>query len=364
MYVFDRVSADQSTQFWRCQFRRECKVRLRREVATGEVIEISGSHSDPSDAAAVEVAHRRTEMKRRAEETQETPAQLIDHVQSGASAAVQMEFPSRLYESAPGHSESFLIADSGYGDEDRILIFGRQSVAEWIGLVEKIYVDGTFSLSPKLFQQVFVVHAERSGFVFPVCYALLPNKSQASYTRMIQLLCTAWPHFKPTKVSLDFELGLSNAFRTTFPDAEMNGCLFHLVKNMKGKLMDLGLMKRYNQDAEFALYARMIPAVAFVPPEHVDVAISELAPELPEELMPVLNYFEDNYARDVDYGRFVAGHQPDPKRRKYIAADERILKVVNEYNNRTTIDFLRGVAKNFRMEASNAIGAGAGASMR
>ncbi|XP_018497035.1 uncharacterized protein LOC108864966 [Galendromus occidentalis] len=238
-------------------------------------------------------------MKLRAEETKETPAQLINHVRSGASAAVQMEFPSRrtlakvvnrvrkacagapalptdrsrifipdeyAYESAPGHSESFLIGDSGCGDEDRILIFGRQSVAEWIGLVEKIYVDGTFSLSPELFQQVFVVLAERSGFVFPVCYALLPNKSQATHTRMIQLLRTACPHFKPTKVSLDFGIGLINASRTTFLDAETNGCLFHLVKDMKGKLMDLGLIKRYNQDAEFALYPRMIQSVAFVPP--------------------------------------------------------------------------------------------------
>ncbi|XP_018494029.1 uncharacterized protein LOC108863860 [Galendromus occidentalis] len=199
---------------------------------------------------------------------------------------------------------------------------------------------------------------------------------------------------------------------------------------MKGKLMDLGLIKRCNQDAEFAPYARMIPAAAFAPPEHVDVAISELVPELPEELMPVPKYFGDNYvgrlrlapgrevsradprfpialwsvyqrtldgdgrannfaeaahrrlqgefgvdhpslwkfidglrkalqARDVDYGCFVAGHQPDPKRRKYIAADERILKVVNEYNNRMTMDFLRGVANNFRMEASCATGAGA-----
>ncbi|XP_018494654.1 uncharacterized protein LOC108864134 [Galendromus occidentalis] len=225
-------------------------------------------------------------MKRRAEETQETPAQLINHVQSGASAAVQMEFPSRRTLAKVVNRVWKACASAPALPTDR---------AEWIGLVEKIYVDGTFSLSPKLFQQVFVVLAERSGFVFPVCYALLPNKSQASYTRMIQLLCTAWPHFKPTTVSLDFELGLINAFRTTFPDAEMNGCLFHLVKNMKGKLMDLGLVKRYNQDAEFALYARMIPAVAFFPPEHVDVAISELAPELPEELMPVLNYFEDNY---------------------------------------------------------------------
>ena len=93
MYVFDKHSSDQSLEFWRCQFRRACKVRLRRLVSTGEVISISGPHSDPSDSGAVEVAQRRTAMKRRAEETQETPAQIINYMQAGASDAAKVQFP-------------------------------------------------------------------------------------------------------------------------------------------------------------------------------------------------------------------------------------------------------------------------------
>ncbi|XP_018496149.1 uncharacterized protein LOC100905603 [Galendromus occidentalis] len=316
-------------EFWRCQFKKSCKVRLHRLIANGEVAKVSGSHSDPSDAAGVEIAGRRTAMKRRAEETQETPGQVINSVQSGAPLAVQMEFPSNrvlakvvnrvrkacasapalpthrsliiipedyaVYEPTPGTSERFLIGDSGLGDDERILIFGRESVASWIGLVDKIYVDGTFSLAPKLFQQVFAVLAERSGFVVPVCYALLPNKSQATYTRMVELLHQEWPQFNPMQISVDFELALVNGFRSVFPNAEINGCLFHLVKNMKAKLGDIGLIQRYNRDPDFSLSARMIPALAFVPPAHINTAMSELAPELPEELMPVLNYFEDNY---------------------------------------------------------------------
>ncbi|XP_018495710.1 uncharacterized protein LOC108864470 [Galendromus occidentalis] len=242
MYVFDRSSSDQTLQFWRCQFRKSCKVRLHRLIATGEVVDVSGTHSDPSDAASVEIASRRTALKRRAEETQESPSQVINHIQSGASQAVQMEFPSNrvpakvvnrvrkacssapalpahrslivvpdeyaVYEPTPNSSERFLLGDSGIGDDGRILIFGRELAATYIGLVEKIYVDGTFSLAPKLFQQVFAVLAEGSGFVVPVCYALLPNKSQATCTRMIQLLKEQWPHFSPSQVSLDFELGL------------------------------------------------------------------------------------------------------------------------------------------------------------
>ena len=39
----------------------------------------------------------------------------------------------------------------------------------------------------------------------------------------------------------------------------------------------------------------MIFALAFVHPIHLDNAIAELAAHLPQELMPVLKYFEDTY---------------------------------------------------------------------
>ena len=93
LYVYDRLSKDNTLEFWRCQKRGSCKIRLHRSVATGEVMKITGSHSDPSDAAGVEVELRKQKMKRRACETQETPARLINFAHAGASSAVQGEFP-------------------------------------------------------------------------------------------------------------------------------------------------------------------------------------------------------------------------------------------------------------------------------
>ena len=271
----------------------------------------------------------RNKLKRRAIETQESPVQLINHIQAEASAAAKMEFPTRhtmakvvnrvrktvasapalpkhrkfirlpvqyaTYEPDAGQSESFVIADSGYKIRNRILIFGRDSTRSWLQHVDKIYCDGTFSLAPKLFRQVFAILGERAGFVFPLCHALLPDKKARTYARMISLLRDAWPELNPKQISLDFEIGLIKEFKNAFPDAEIQGCFFHLVKNMKSKLSDLGLIKRYNTEANFSLAARQVPAIAFVPPASVDEAISVLAPELPEELMPLLNYFEDHY---------------------------------------------------------------------
>ena len=55
------------------------------------------------------------------------------------------------------------------------------------------------------------------------------------------------------------------------------------------------LMKRYRSDGNFALPARMICALAFMPLTELENAIAELAVFLPVELMTVLKYFDDTY---------------------------------------------------------------------
>ncbi|KAF0985553.1 hypothetical protein HZS_5625, partial [Henneguya salminicola] len=69
------------------------------------------------------------------------------------------------------------------------------------------------------------------------------------------------------------------AFRTTFPNCVIHGCLFHLTKNMLRKLSDEGLLPRYNTDHDFALAARRIA----------------LETEIVEDFIPILNWFEDVY---------------------------------------------------------------------
>jgi hypothetical protein len=79
------------------------------------------------------------------------------------------------------------LADSGI-NEDRILVFGQDFHKTWSDKMGKIFLDGTFLLSPSLFSQIFVVLARKDGFVFPVLFALLPNKNTATYTRLFQLI--------------------------------------------------------------------------------------------------------------------------------------------------------------------------------
>lgn len=157
------------------------------------------------------------------------------------------------------------------------------------------FVDGTFKPTPSIFYQTYVIMAKQFGGVHPVIYALLPNKQQATYARMIGLVKDLQPGASPEKISCDFELGAINAFKEAFPNAELLGCFFHLVKNMKKHLAHMNLLSRYNTDADFSLQARMVTSLAFVPEGDLDDAIDHLFDELPNELHPLLEWFEDSY---------------------------------------------------------------------
>ena len=86
--------------------------------------------------------------------------------------------------------------------------------------------DGTFKTAPSLFTQVYVIHALRGGpdlmkdgHLLPSLFVLLPNKTEATYTRMwqqVQLLC---PQADPAEMLMDFELAAINSFQHTWPAA-------------------------------------------------------------------------------------------------------------------------------------------------
>nr|CAD2125831.1 unnamed protein product [Meloidogyne enterolobii] len=113
-------------------------------------------------------------------------------------------------------AEQFLLADSGEGDEQRILIFGRESFQDWSHLIEELYVDGTFLICPVLFYQFFVVLARRNDYVLPIFYCLLPNKNENTYARTFGMIRRIFPNLNPDSISVDFELAIHNAIRTIF----------------------------------------------------------------------------------------------------------------------------------------------------
>ncbi|KAI1700502.1 hypothetical protein DdX_16657 [Ditylenchus destructor] len=64
---------------------------------------------------------------------------------------------------------------------------------------------------------------------------------------------------------------------------------------MKKKLREFGLIHRYDNDADFALFCRMIPALSFVRLNDVKQYAATLFENLPACLDQVASWFEHNY---------------------------------------------------------------------
>ena len=93
--------------------------------------------------------------------------------------------------------ENFFLGNDG--DNDKIVIFGTENAnaLQHLSEANTLFVDGTFSICPSIFYQVFTIHIMKYNQVFLMIYALLPNKQRNTYNRAYMLLKDA-----------AFELGL------------------------------------------------------------------------------------------------------------------------------------------------------------
>ena len=90
-------------------------------------------------------------------------------------------------------NEKFLFYDSGVGDKSKILIFASNIGVELMGESEHWYADGTSKVCPEIIFQLYTIHAQRDGSIFPCLYALLPNKTEATYRRFFDQVFKRYP---------------------------------------------------------------------------------------------------------------------------------------------------------------------------
>lgn len=315
-----------------------------------------------------------------------------------------------------GDAEEFLLYDSmDRIQPGRILIFSTRQNLQLLSQSQEWFADGTFSTAPQLFQQLYTIHVIRYHTVIPVVYALLPNKTRASYIHMLQALKNLQHGLQPQQLMTDFEQAAMQAFDLEFPGIIKTGCFFHLTQNVYRKVQAEGLQQQYHDDHEFARWVRMIPALAFVHLPDVVRYFEELTEnaDFPDSALPISNYFEDTYIgrlqrrrrqpplfpidiwnvydrtlnqqhrtnnavegwhrgfqatcgihfpnifrfidaikrqqalHNFEITQLVAGNPVNRQNRRYAMMDVRIRTIAQDYANRNTIEYLRGIAYNF-----------------
>ena len=78
------------------------------------------------------------------------------------------------------------------------------------------------------------------GKVFPLVFAVLADKQQQTYQRLIDQLRILCPSWNPRSIMVDFEKAAINTLRESFGTAtnplSISACFFHLQKSILRKI--------------------------------------------------------------------------------------------------------------------------------
>lgn len=164
----------------------KCHARLIKLLANDDNIEIKGVHSHSGDARKKEKDKAIDKLKTLAKTSNETARALItdvcstvdviaagilprtslmsrivhraragDTISLNPTNLMELQIPESHTITAKG--EKFLLYDSG-PDNTRILLFATQKNIDILSQCEDIYMDGTFGIAPKLFEQLYTIH--------------------------------------------------------------------------------------------------------------------------------------------------------------------------------------------------------------
>lgn len=192
------------------------------------------------------------------------------------------------YDLVTNRGENFLFINDRISN---IVGFSCETNLNVLRQAKTMYVDGTFESSPKLFQQIFIIHTVIDNIYVPLAFFLLPDKTISSYKNALLHIKN---YVQPDIVYVDFEKAIHAALRAVWPTVQLKGCRFHLGQSWWRKILTVGLSKDYrdkeSEDGKLLKYIFGLPLLA---PHEVE-------PSFFDDFMP-LKPVNEKYDEFFDY---------------------------------------------------------------
>ena len=150
-----------------------------------------------------------------------------DRVVITGTTAAELEIPNEL--TVDGKGLPFLQVDVITSEGKRVFLFATDTMLDNVNDPTIVigFADGTFKSCPKPFVQIWIIRVCIRGVNIPIVYALLENKSTASYKAVLEFLYNRCPRFRPNFFVVDFEAAEHNAILYWYPSTHIQGCHFH-----------------------------------------------------------------------------------------------------------------------------------------
>lgn len=203
----------------------------------------------------------------------------------------------------PGKFNNFLLAD--YNDKNcRIILFASSEAREVLRKAKHVFLDGTFKSASPPFTQLYTIHVDMGSTddtngIIPVIYALLPNKKQKTYEILLEVIKSQIPDFQPDTFTLDYEASAMSAIENIFPNAKIQGCLFHFARCLWRKYEQVGMKK----STTFRSHVKRCIALAHLPKDYLlDGWLYTKGECVPHEKMSIFNeYFEKTWIKSSSF---------------------------------------------------------------
>lgn len=166
----------------------DCPAKLDRKVAENTYI-AKKEHNHLIDIRDVEVKHRINDAKKKARETDKPNREIFAEMCQNTPEEVLVQLPNnetlsrrlrsqrlkknnlskkpsthdeiKLDDVKTNDDEPFVMFDSGFTEaKGRIIMFSTMKNMDFLAKCNHIHMDGTFSICPDLFQQVYVIHGK------------------------------------------------------------------------------------------------------------------------------------------------------------------------------------------------------------
>ncbi|CAN7982682.1 unnamed protein product [Ixodes hexagonus] len=162
------------------------------------------------------------------------------------------------------------------------------------------YMDGTFSVCPRIFKQLYVLRCKVGDSSLACVYALLSGKSLATYEELFQAIVESCEergyHRDPTVIISDYEIAAMKAANEVFGEhVTIRGCFFHLCQSTHRKVRELGLLDQYKTDGQFRKLCGMLDGLAFLPPQLVPEGLSYIRGKATTDIGDLLDYLDSTY---------------------------------------------------------------------
>ncbi|KAG0441854.1 hypothetical protein DMUE_0745 [Dictyocoela muelleri] len=162
----------------------------------------------------------------------------------------------------------FLQYDNGYGNEERIIIFYTNNNLKILEKSNLWLGDGTFYISPKGFEQVYILHGSYFSKIIPLVYIFMKKKNTNSYNNAFSFIKGKLNN-TPKYIVIDFELAAHNSLKNNFINSEIKGCYFHLTQIIVKFLKTNKLMETYKMNHEYKKFIKYMIFLTFVPPNNI-----------------------------------------------------------------------------------------------